>query len=322
MRAILLTAFGNPIDVLQFTQVPEPPPPGPGEVLVDMLFAPLDFSDLLMARGVYPLPMTLPSVIGNEGVGRVRAIGKGVTNVKAGDRVLAPLHGLTWAERATYPADRLFALPVGGDARQLAMAGINPPTASLLLSEYVDLKPGDWVVQNAANSGVGRSVIAFAKKRGLRTINLVRRPELVPELMAAGGDVVLVDGPETLSSVKRAVGTALPRLGIDAIAGPSTASLVRLLAPESTVVLYSQLSREPAALDGRDLIFQRITVHGFWQGAPQFATKLPAATREGAELIISGQIKVPIAATYPLSAIREAVAHAERGGKVLLQMQA
>ncbi|WP_394830466.1 zinc-dependent alcohol dehydrogenase family protein [Pendulispora rubella] len=321
MRAVLLTAFGNPIDTLKFTEVPEPPPPGPGEVLVAMLFAPLDFSDLLVARGIYPVPLTLPSVIGNEGVGRVMAVGRGVTHVKAGDRVLAPLHGLTWAERALYPADRLFALPVGGDARQLAMAGINPPTAALLLSEYVDLKPGDWVVQNAANSGVGRSVIAFAKKRGLHTINLVRRPELVPELQAAGGDVVLVDGPDAPAYVKGAIGAASPRLGLDAIAGPSTQSLIRLLGPGGTAVLYSQLSREPAALDGRDLIFRRITVRGFWQGAPEFAAKLPAAMREGAELIIAGQIQVPIAGVYPLSAIKEAVAHAERGGKVLLQLQ-
>src|SRR2546425_4584369 len=73
------------------------------------------------------------------------------------------------------------------------MLGINPPTAALLLNESIDLRPGDWVAQNAANSGVGRSLIAIAKARGLKTINFVRRPELVPELQAVGGDLVIVD---------------------------------------------------------------------------------------------------------------------------------
>src|SRR5438105_6308811 len=90
----------------------------------------------------------------------------------------------------------LSKLPPDADPQQLAMLGINPPTAALLLSEYVDLKPGEWVVQNAANSGVGRWVIAFAKTRRLKTVNIVRRPELVAQLEAIGGDVVVVDSPD------------------------------------------------------------------------------------------------------------------------------
>jgi NADPH:quinone reductase-like Zn-dependent oxidoreductase len=130
----------------------------------------------------------LPTVIGNEGVGRVLALGPGVENVKVGDRVLAPLSSFTWRERMVASANGLFALPLDADPQQLAMLAINPPTAALLLSEYVNLKPGEWVVQNSANSGVGRWVIAFAKTRGLKTVNIVRRSELVAELKAIGGD--------------------------------------------------------------------------------------------------------------------------------------
>ena len=119
----------------------------------------------------------LPTVIGGEGVGRVLAVGSGVENVKVGDRVLAPLSSFTWRERMVVSADGLFALPHGADPGQLSMLAINPPTAALLLSEYVNLKPGEWVVQNSANSSVGRWVIAFAKARGLKTVNIVRRPE-------------------------------------------------------------------------------------------------------------------------------------------------
>jgi NADPH:quinone reductase-like Zn-dependent oxidoreductase len=103
------------------------------------------------------------------------------------------------------PAAGLFSLPEA-EPQQLAMLGINPPTASLLLDEASDLKPGDWVVQNAANSGVGRSLIAIAKARGIKTINLVRRPELIPELQAIGGDLVVVDEDGALDKIRAAGG--------------------------------------------------------------------------------------------------------------------
>src|SRR5258708_29299538 len=138
-----------------------------------------------------------PTVVGNEGSGRVAAVGPGVTNVKVGDHVLAPNLGLTWRERLVAPAQGLFPLP-DGDRLQLAQLGSNPPTAALILSEYADLKPGDWVVQNAGNSGVGRSLIAIAKVRGIRTMSLLRRPEFIDELKAAGAEVVRIEEPAAI----------------------------------------------------------------------------------------------------------------------------
>jgi hypothetical protein len=114
------------------------------------------------------------------------------------------------------------------------MLAINPPTAALLLSEYVNLKPGQWVVQNAANSGVGRWVIAFAKRRGLKTVNIVRRPELVPELEAIGGDLVVVDSPDVSERIKAAVGQAELRLALDGVSGPATGVLAATLSPRGT----------------------------------------------------------------------------------------
>ena len=132
----------------------------------------------------------LPTIVGTEGFGRVLAVGRDVENVKVGDRVLAPPLSQTWREKMIVPAFGLFPLPEG-DPYQLSMLSSNPPTAALILSEYIQLKPGDWVVQNSANSGVGSSLIAIAKARGLRTINFVRWQELLKELKAAGGDIVL-----------------------------------------------------------------------------------------------------------------------------------
>ena len=220
MRAVQLTAFGNPVDGVRYVDIPEPDAPGPNEVLIGVEFSPIDPSDLLLALGIYALHPALPTVIGNEGVGRVLAVGPGVESVKVGDRVVAPLSSFAWRERMVISANGLFALPPDADPQQLAMLAINPPTAALLLSEYVTLKPGEWVVQNAANSGVGRWVIAFAKTRGLKTVNIVRRPELVAELEAIGGDVVVVDAPDVSERIKAAVGQAELRLALDGVSGP------------------------------------------------------------------------------------------------------
>ena len=322
MRAIHLTAFGDPVEGLEFVQIPEPAPPGPGRVLIGVEFSPIDLSDLLVVRGAYPFRPSLPSVIGNEGVGRILAVGPGVENVAVGDRVLTPLYGLSWAERIVAPAEGLFALPTDVDPQQLAMLTINPPTAGLLLSEFVDLAPGEWIVQNAANSGVGRAVIAFAKARGFKTINLVRRPELIDELKALGGDLVIVDAPEGLDLVKATLGTAAPRLAIDGVGGPSAATLINLLGRDGTLVAYAALGKAPIAISALALIFKRISVRGFFLSDPEHAPKIGPLILEATKLLRSGRLHAPVAATYPLSAIQDAVAHVQRGGKVLLDVAA
>lgn len=113
------------------------------------------------------------------------AVGDGVLNVKAGDRIVIPHGVFCWAEKVLAPAEGVCVLPPEIDPRQAAMLSINPPAAALLLEEFVSLNPGDWIVQNAANSGVGRAVIAFAKQKGVRTINIVRRSELIDELSSS-----------------------------------------------------------------------------------------------------------------------------------------
>jgi NADPH:quinone reductase-like Zn-dependent oxidoreductase len=243
-----------------------------------------------------------------------------VQNVKLGDRVLAPLSSFTWRERMVVSADGLFALPPDADPRQLAMLTINPPTAALLLSEYVDLKPGEWVVQNAANSGVGRWVIAFAKRRGLKTVNIVRRPELVPELEAIGGDLVVVDSPDVSERIKGAVGPTELRLALDGVSGPATGVLAATLSPRGTLVSFAAMSSNPMSISPLDVIFKPVTVRGFFMAHPEFAAKLAPAAAQAAEMIASRRIHIPVAATYPFSSIKEAVAHAQRGGKVLLDV--
>jgi NADPH:quinone reductase-like Zn-dependent oxidoreductase len=320
MRAVQLTAFGNAVEGLEYVDIPEPDAPGPDQVLIGVEFSPINPNDLMVAQGIYAFRPSLPAVIGNEGVGRVLAVGPGVVSVKVGDRVLAPPGSFTWRERMVASAGDLSALPPDADPAQLAMLAINPPTAALLLSEYVDLKSGEWVVQNAANSGVGRWVIAFAKTRGLKTVNIVRRPDLVAELEAIGGDVVVVDSPDVSERIKAAVGQAELRLALDGVSGPATGVLAATLSRHGTLVSFAAMSESQMSINPLDFIFKPLTMRGFWLGHPEIAPKIAPAVVQAAKMIASGQVHIPVAATYPLSAIKDAVAHAQRGGKILLDI--
>jgi NADPH:quinone reductase-like Zn-dependent oxidoreductase len=319
MRALQISAYGDPLEVLKLVDIPEPGAPGAGEVLIDVELATLNKHDLLFIKGVFGGPPA-PTVVGNEGFGRVAAIGPGVTNVKVGDHVLAPNLSLTWRKRLIAPARGLFPLP-DGDPLQLAQLDGNPPSAALMLSEYVDLVPGDWVVQNAGNSGIGRSVIAIAKRRGIRTISLVRRRELIDELEAAGADVVLLDEPAAVEEAARAIGTGSVRLAVySVIAGP-TATLLRLLSDRGVLVTYAAEIGQPLALDAHALIGKHLTVKGFFLGDFDHVSKVLPAQIEAAPLIASGALRVPVAAVYPMSKIKEAVTHLlQGGGKILIDV--
>jgi trans-2-enoyl-CoA reductase len=222
------------------------------------------------------------------------------------------------------PAARLIALPNEADPKQLAMLTVNPPTASLLLSDFADLQPGDWVIQNGANSGVGSYVVQLAKLRGLKTINIVRRESAVAGVQAQGGDVVLVDGDDLAERVKAATGGANIKLGIDAVGGKATMRMAATLAESATIVNYGALSGEPCIVTPRELVFRDVTLKGFWL-ARWFRTTPPqqqiALLSELAGLIAVGKLSTPIQATYDVSQIKEAVAAAaagERQGKILI----
>jgi NADPH:quinone reductase-like Zn-dependent oxidoreductase len=318
MRALQISAYGDPLQVLKLVDVPEPGAPKAGEVLIDVELAPLNKHDLLFIRGIFGGPPA-PTVVGNEGSGRVAAVGPGVTNVKVGDHVLAPNLGLTWRERLIAPARGLFPLP-DGDPLQLAQLGSNPPSAALMLSEYVDLKPGDWVVQNGGNSGVGRSLIALAKRRGLRTISLVRRRELIDELKAAGADVVLMDEPTAVSEADRIVGQGSVRLAVYSVISGATTPLVQLLSDRGVLVTYAAEIGQPLTLDAHALIGKHLTVKGYFLGDFDHVSKVLPAQIEAAALIASGALRVPVAAVYTMSKIKDAITHLLKGGKILIDI--
>ncbi len=298
--------------------------PGEGQLLVALEAAAINPSDVLTLTGHYGLLPPLPAVGGNEGVGRVVAQGPGVTAPPVGTRVLLPVGCGTWASHHLVPAASAVVLPPMGDPLQLAMLAVNPPTASLLLSEFVTLREGDWVIQNAANSGVGEYVIQLARARGVRTVNVVRRADAVAPLTALGGDVVLEDGPDLAARVAAATGKAKIALALDAVGGAATDRVAQCLMPGGTVVNYGALSGEPCTLTPGQLIFRGVQLKGFWL-AQWFRTTTPAQQQAlyGAlvQEIAAGRLQARVHATYPLAQVAEAVAAAAQGGrngKVLL----
>jgi len=294
------------------------------QVLVEVLAAPINPSDLLTLTGDYGVLPDLPAVGGNEGVGRVAKVGSGVDQPAVGQIVLLPTGSGTWASHLIAAASELIALPGQADPQQLAMLTINPPTASLLLSGFVDLEAGDWVIQNAANSAVGGYLIQLAADRGLKTVNVVRRDSAVDAVKKLGGDVVLVDGPDLDQQVKAATGKAKIRLGIDAVGGEATERLASCLAPGGSVVNYGMMSGEACQLSSAHLIFRGIRLTGFWLASWfRKASKEEQMTLFGDLIgkIAAGKLQAPIARTFPVEKISDAVLAAnqgERDGKILI----
>jgi len=299
-----------------------------GQVLLELLAAPINPSDVLTLTGQYGILPPLPAIGGGEGVGKVVEHGPGVTAPEIGQTVLLPFGSGTWATHMVADATALLPLPNEADPIQLSMITVNPPTASLLLSEFVDLQEGDWVIQNAANSGVGSYLIDLAKLRGLKTVNVVRRESLVESLLAAGADVVLVDGEVNGQSlaerVSAATGGAQIRLGIDAIGGAATNRIGDVLAEGATLVNYGAMSGEPCMLHPTNIIFKDITVRGFWL-VIWLRTATPADQQalygELTGLMAQGKLSTAIDSTYTVKDIKKAVevaAGGARNGKVVV----
>ena len=318
MLAAQVRAFGRPETAIDVVEQPDPGEPGPDEVVVDTEFFPINPADVLNLEGKYgATPPKLPMIPGAEGVGRIAKVGSNVRHVKAGDRVLLPGPGC-WRERIKAPAKVVFALPEGVDPKQLAMLRVNPPTAYLMLHQFVAPKPGQWVIQNAANSGVGHCLIRLARLAGVKTINVVRREELVAPLRAFGGDVVLTDGPDLDARVRAAIGDGNLPLAVDAVGGSATQRLARCVSDGGTVVNYGVLSGEPCMVDGRETVFRDVRLHGFWLRkwfADTPPARIAALYGELAAKVADGTLAVEVEAVYPIRRIKEAVAHAARGGR-------
>lgn len=322
MRIIRYSDYGRPDDVVEVVDVPSPKP-GANEVVIRLEAAPVHLADIKNITGQPWFRAPLPATPGYEGVGRVVSVGVDVSGLGEGDRVFLPTGLGTWREEFIAPAEGLWRAPEDVPAEQLALLSINLQTAYLMLAE-ANLSPGDWVIQNAANSNVGYYVIRLARKMGFRTINVVRRPEVLDSLTEAGGDHALLDGPDLAARVE-ALGADV-RLAIDAVGGAGTARLAECTGIGGRVVNYGFLSGDICEISAQQMMFKSLTLSGFFTKA-SLAGMGADAVKDMRDLLSAFVLEdapvAPIAGIYSFADVHKALEHAAqtkggRQGKVVL----
>jgi mitochondrial enoyl-[acyl-carrier protein] reductase / trans-2-enoyl-CoA reductase len=325
-KAAVYETHGNPAEVLRVIEFPWPAP-GANEVVVKMSAAPINPADLNSIEGKYPIKAALPATPGMEGVGVVMEAGVGVRDLAVGTPVILPHNFGTWREVAVIAADKLVAVPAEIDPVQAAMLKVNPITAWRMLHDFVSLEPGDWLIQNAANSGAGQCVIQIARELGYRTVNVVRRAELVDELQSLGGDVVLVDGETLRDEVAAATGKAPIRLALNAVGGENALRVAKCLASDGTMVTYGAMSLQPLCVPNGMFIFKNLRFTGFWvnkwyEGATRTARAETFAPLF--DMAKRGLLRSKVEKSYPLGEAAAAIAHAshdKRSGKIVFDFR-
>jgi NADPH:quinone reductase-like Zn-dependent oxidoreductase len=317
MKKITITAYGAPEEIAVCTEVPDVGDPGPDEIVFDVLAFPINPADVSFCRGSYRLRPPLPATPGAECVGRIAVVGSGVTQMRRGDLVIN-MQRENWVQRRRVKAEDAIPIPAGLDLAQAAMLRINPPTALLLLEDHVALKPGDWVIQDVANSAVGRHIIVLANERRVRTLNVVRRDDVAAELRDLGADVVLKDGPDLAERPRAATGGAPIRLGIDAVSGEACKRIGDCVAEGGVVVSYGSMSGHDPTMSRAAVNMRGVNLTGFNLGrglAKRAPEQVRAIYADLAAKLRDGVLKAPIDAFYPIEEIKSALIRAQQGGR-------
>src|SRR5215208_1268326 len=324
INAAVYETHGNPADVLRLERRPWPIPAA-DEAVVKMSAAPINPADLNQIEGKYPVRSKLPGTPGFEGAGIISELGADVKGLTRGALVILPHNVGTWRDAVAVKAEEVVVVPEEIAPVQASMLKINPLTAWRLLHDYVDLQKGDWLIQNAANSAAGRDVIQIAHELGYKTVNVVRRAELIDELRAEGGDVVALDGDNLREEVKSATQGASIRLGLNSVGGDSALRLANCLAPGGTLVSFGAMSLQPVKIPTGLLIFKDLRFRGIWINK-WYDNATPSERMETFRPLFDmarrGLLKTKVDKAYPLSEIKAAVAHAalgKRNGKIIIE---
>jgi len=332
MRSLVADKMGEPSEVLQL-QTRQIPEPGPGQVRIRVTAAPVEASDLHTIRGRYGFTPEFPTVPGIESVGVIDELGSGTDGLTVEQRVITIGVTGTWQDYVVADVGRVLAVPATMSNSTAAQILSNPLTAVILTSDELDVRPGEWLLQTAAGSVVGQSVIQLGTHVGFKTLNVVRRRSAVEDILALGGTAVICTEDEDLRErVAEIAGHDGVAKAIDSVSGQVGADVSRALAPHGELVVYGALSThrqtDPDKLTipvfARSLIYETKSVRGFWLF--RWFTETPkdriAATIDRTvQLVDSGVLRVPEGQPIPLEKYSDAVDLAEapaRGGKPLL----
>ncbi|WP_027814964.1 zinc-dependent alcohol dehydrogenase family protein [Paraburkholderia bannensis] len=326
MKQIRFETFGVPAAVARCVEVADPGRPSPWEVLVDIEACAINPADLAQMSAKYGVLPELPGTIGLDAVGRVVECGNAVHDIEPGDRVLL-VGNENGCQRRRVGLAQVFKVAPHLDVLQLAALKVAACTALELVRRERALAAGDWLVQTAPLSSVGRAVLQIARRDGLRTLNVVRRPEAIDPVREAGADAVIVDCEDAAELARRAreaTGGASIALGLDGVGGQECGRLAALLKAGGTLVNYGMLSGQPLQIACDLTIFRDITVKGFWltgRLGKMLQAQRHALIAEAIALLEEGVFNCPVAATYRLDQIGDALRHAmtpSRKGKVFL----
>lgn len=324
MRSAVHHTFGEPAEVLALGDQPVPEP-GPRQVRIKTILSPIHNHDLWTVRGQYGYKPALPAVGGSEAVGIVDALGPDATGVTVGQRVaVAGVHE-SWAEYFLAPAGGLVPLP---DAipDEAAAQLIAMPFSAITLLDFLNVESGDWVIQNTANGAVGKTLAMLAKARGVNVVNLVRRDAGVDELSQLGiSNAVSTASDGWKNKVRAIVGKAPIKAAVDSIGGRASGDLMGLLGENGLLVSFGTMAGEPMQIPSGDVIFKQAVVKGFWGSkvsAAMPAPKRAALIGELLQLVVAGDLKLPVEAVFDLAQVSEAVKASlspGKSGKVLLR---
>ena len=324
MQSIIHHHFGEPVDVLEPADMPQPEPKA-GEVRIKMILSPMHNHDVWTVRGSYGYKPTLPTIGGSEAVGVIDALGEGVQGVSVGQRVaVAAVHG-SWAEYFIAPAHGIVPLTDAIDDETAAQL-IGMPISALMLLDFIDLPADSWLIQNTANGAVGKTVAMIAKARGQKVIHLVRRTEAVAEMQALGiQNVVATDQADWKEQIKVIHADQPLIAGVDSIGGQASGEMLALLSENSLLVSFGSMTGETMQISSGDLIFKQATVKGFWASV---VNKQLSAERKK-ELIVElltlaaqKKLLLPVEGIFSFAQIKDAALKATQGarqGKVLLK---
>jgi len=285
-KVLAFKDYGEPKDVLTLHGHSISPAHG-DLVTLKFLASPINPADINQIQGVYPSKPTFTTglstpdpiaVGGNEGVAEIISVGTGVTGFKKGDWVIqkAPGSG-TWRTHSQTNTNNLVLIKnkEGISPIQAGTVSINPCTAYRMLQGFSDMKEGDWFIQNAANSGVGRAAIQLGKLWGYKSINIIRKresgtEELKKELEDMGADIVVTDEEAMEKTFSKQVkewtngGKEQVKLGLNCVGGKIVTSMSRVLSEGAHLVTYGGMSKQPVTLPTAQLIFKNISFDGFW----------------------------------------------------------
>ncbi|WP_407686161.1 NADPH:quinone oxidoreductase family protein [Mycobacterium sp. HUMS_1102779] len=324
MRAVVCRSYGAPEDLV--VDELADPAPGPGQVVVRVHAAAVNFPDVLLIAGRYQVKIPVPFVPGSELAGEVVAVGAGAP-FRPGQRVSATTPTGAFAEQALLDAPSVTPIPDGADYASAAAFGVTYRTAYHALRSIAEARQGDWVVVLGAAGGVGLAAVDLAVAMGARVLAAASSPDKLALCLQRGAAAVVDYATEDLKSRIRELTGDGARVVLDPVGGPYAEPALRALARGGTFVTLGYAAGTIPSIPLNLVLLKGITVRGmeirtFMADRPDDAARDMA---ELAQLFAAGTVRPYIGARFPLAETAAALRHvADRKaiGKVVIDVTA